>query len=75
MADGAPGDGHGPHDLLGGGGQLLDPGPEHPAQATVDRPTGDGARGELLGEEGVALGSSGDLADGPLVESPAPRRG
>ena len=47
--------------------ELVDAGTQHAAQAAGERLPGGGARDELLGEEGVALGATGDLVDGDGV--------
>ena len=47
--------------------ELVDAGAQHAAQAAGERLAGGRARDELLGEEGVALGATGDLVDGDVV--------
>ena len=47
--------------------ELVDAGAQHAGEPTGERLAGGGARDELLGEEGIALGATGDLGDGDVV--------
>ena len=82
VGDPAAGDARDPHQLLGAGGQLVEPGGEHVGegpgqlgQAVRATAVGGGGGEELLGEVGVAVGAAVHVEhhlarDGPTAQQP-----
>ena len=68
-------DGGDPHDALGGVVELVDPGEQQPGEVAGVGPAAlAGGGGELLGEEGVALGARGRPARRRRRDRPVPAR-